>query len=146
MYFILSAYWCFCFSQAEDKLKHEGDTDAETNRCRSEKEKIPAAQPFIQAPHRQSVIVFSSGQKLLAQNGAQTPSIQASQPAAQLQPCADQTSRSQSELNSETDRPVTPGKLCKTKGKVKFGELSIIKDCFLLLRACVSVYGLCCSF
>ncbi|KAB5546160.1 hypothetical protein PHYPO_G00068920 [Pangasianodon hypophthalmus] len=100
---------------AEHKLKHEGDTDAETNRCRSEKEKIPAVQPFIQAPHRQSVIVFSSGQKLLAQNGSQTASIQTSQHAAQLQPCTDQTSRSQSELNSETDRPVTPGKLCKTK-------------------------------
>ncbi|XP_060794434.1 uncharacterized protein troap isoform X2 [Neoarius graeffei] len=100
---------------AEDKLKHDSETDAETNLCRSEKEKIPAAQPFIQAPHRQSVIVFSSGPKLLARNGTQTPSIQASQPAAQLQPCADQTNRSQSELNSETGRPVTPGKLCKTK-------------------------------
>ncbi|MCJ8741493.1 hypothetical protein PDJAM_G00071400 [Pangasius djambal] len=100
---------------AEHKLKHEGDTDAEANRCHSEKEKIPAAQPFIQAPHRQSVIVFSSGQKLLAQSGAQTASIQTSQHAAQLQPCTDQTSRSQSELNSETDRPVTPGKLCKAK-------------------------------
>lgn len=100
---------------AEQKLEHEGETGAETNRCHSGKEKIPVAQPFIQAPHRQSVIVFSSGQKLLAQNGAQTASLQTSQHAAQFQPCTDQTSRSQSELNSETDRPVTPGKLCKTK-------------------------------
>ncbi|XP_060750420.1 uncharacterized protein troap isoform X2 [Tachysurus vachellii] len=95
------------------ELKHGGETEtAETERYHSEKEKLPAAQPFIQAPHRQSVIVFSSGQKLLPQNGA---SIQTSQHAAQLQLFSDQTSRSQSGLNSETDRPVSPGKQCKTK-------------------------------
>ncbi|XP_047663364.1 uncharacterized protein LOC113658360 isoform X3 [Tachysurus fulvidraco] len=98
---------------AECELKHGGETEtAETERYHSEKEKLPAAQPFIQAPHRQSVIVFSSGQKLLSQNGA---SIQTSQHAAQLQLFTDQTSRSQSGLNSETDRPVSPGKQCKTK-------------------------------
>ncbi|KAK3547849.1 hypothetical protein QTP86_031961 [Hemibagrus guttatus] len=96
---------------AEHELKHEGET-AETERYHSEKKKLPAEQPFIQAPHRQSVIVFSSGQKLLPRNGA---SIQTSQHAAQLQPFADQTSRSQSELNSQTDRPVSPGRQCKTK-------------------------------
>ncbi|XP_058266886.1 uncharacterized protein troap [Hemibagrus wyckioides] len=98
---------------AEHELKHGGETEtAETERYHSEKEKLPAEQPFIQAPHRQSVIVFSSGQKLLPRNGA---SIQTSQHAAQLQPFADQTSRSQSELNSRTDRTASPGKQCKTK-------------------------------
>ncbi|XP_053337849.1 uncharacterized protein troap isoform X1 [Clarias gariepinus] len=98
---------------AEQNLKCKGGADVETHSCvsLSEKEKIPAVPPFIQAPHRQSVIVFSSGQKLLAQNRAQT----ASQHAAQPQPCPNQTSRSHSELDSQTERPVTPGKLCKTK-------------------------------
>lgn len=90
--------------------KHEGET--ETEPCLAEKEKLPAAQPFIQAPHRQSVIVFSSGPKLLPLNGA---SIQTSQHAAHLQPSVDRTSRSQSELSSESNRPVTPGKQCKAK-------------------------------
>lgn len=123
----------FVLSQAEHG-------EAETERYHSEKEKLPAEQPFIQAPHRQSVIVFSSGQKLLPRNGA---SIQTSQHAAQLQPFADQTSRSQSELNSRTDRTASPGKQCKTKGKVTLGELSTIRYVLLL---CVNIYGFCCSF
>lgn len=129
---MINLLYSFClvmylfFFQAECELKHGGETEtAETERYHSEKEKLPAAQPFIQAPHRQSVIVFSSGQKLLSQNGA---SIQTSQHAAQLQLFTDQTSRSQSGLNSETDRPVSPGKQCKTKGeKVTLGELSMIR-------------------
>ncbi|KAI5095622.1 hypothetical protein C0J45_14052, partial [Silurus meridionalis] len=123
--------------QMEDKvtsgqMQLHHHTKAGTNQ--SEKEKIPAAQPFIQAPHRQSVIVFSSGHKLFALNGAQPTSIETSQHAVQPQPCADQSSRSQSGLSSETERSVTPGKLCKTKASSLSSAACILKRRLLPLE------------
>ncbi|XP_076874678.1 uncharacterized protein troap isoform X2 [Brachyhypopomus gauderio] len=47
----------------EPGLKQEGDM--EPDRLCSEKKELGAVQPFIQAAHRQSVIVFSSGRKPL---------------------------------------------------------------------------------
>ncbi|XP_017563224.1 tastin [Pygocentrus nattereri] len=114
----------------EPHFKLEGSTT--TNSCHSQKENnIPVAQPFIQATHRQSVIVLSSGLRLFGLGptlgNAQTPVLQIPEPAGQLQPCptstevqstapaqSAQSSGSQSALNSDS-KQVTPGTLCKTK-------------------------------
>ncbi|KAL7864977.1 hypothetical protein AOLI_G00163970 [Acnodon oligacanthus] len=119
-----------CHQTVESHFKHEGSTTA--NSCRSQKENnIPVAQPFIQATHRQSVIVLSSGLRLFGpgptHGNAQTPGLQIPEPAGQLQPCptstevqstapvqSAQSSGSQSALNSDS-KQVTPGALCKTK-------------------------------
>ncbi|KAI4900779.1 hypothetical protein NFI96_017575 [Prochilodus magdalenae] len=111
----------------EAHLKHEESTI--TKHCHSEKENdIPAAQPFIQAPHRQSVIVLSSGQRLFSlgstQVDAQAPVPQIPE---QLKSCTTSTevqstvpapsaqcSGSRSALNPDS-KHITPSALCKTK-------------------------------
>ncbi|XP_072552555.1 uncharacterized protein troap [Salminus brasiliensis] len=115
---------------AEPHLKPR-TTDADTSHCHLDNEnKIPAVQPFIQAPHRQSVIVFSSGQRLFGPDPTQDSS-QISENAGQLQPCLSssaptlaqstapvqmvQFSRSQRALNSDTSERMSPSKQCKTK-------------------------------
>ncbi|XP_066527942.1 tastin [Hoplias malabaricus] len=101
-------------------LKQEANT--EKNHCLLEKEKVSAGQPFIQAQHRQSVIVFSSGQRLfgsdLTKEVAQTPPLQISTRGEHLQPCSSntesaesvQSSGSQSALNLDCKRTLSKTK------------------------------------
>ncbi|KAG9269765.1 tastin isoform X1 [Astyanax mexicanus] len=122
--------------EEHEQMEEEGDEAAlgpalerqPTAELHSDKENmVPNNQPFIQAPHRQSVIVFSSGQRLFRPGPTQDCS-QISENAGQLQPCVSSTesqstepvqpvqpSGSQSSLNSDTSKRSSPSTQCKTK-------------------------------
>ncbi|XP_062871560.1 uncharacterized protein troap isoform X2 [Trichomycterus rosablanca] len=82
------------------------------DQCRLEEEnKPPAAQPFIQAPHRQSVIVFGARAQMPQDTGQTQPCVAQSGDSAPLV----QTVGSQGDLKSDQNKVLSPGGLCKTK-------------------------------
>uniref|UniRef100_A0A4W4F1U4 Uncharacterized protein n=1 Tax=Electrophorus electricus TaxID=8005 RepID=A0A4W4F1U4_ELEEL len=124
----------FGFSQIEPGLRRGNGMDAGLG-CSEKESEHRAGQPFIQAAHRQSVIVFSSGRKPLvpglrdAVDRAAAPPTR--QHAGQKEPSAAQTSGSQSAPNSDANKQmITSLAVCALRRRLPpLEELFLDEEC-----------------